>query len=171
MTISPCWCTVTPSFSPPLSPIVFFCLASQVFFMSIDSSVSILVQNNLPLRPTCLLPHLSALIWRPVTHTSEPVCSGQETWKEHCCGLHLHRSTHCFPSALPQWWRRLNKLGMCYRKAWSKGTFELTCKSYFIWVLLKKIKNKKKSHNRRQTKTIHNIGHHCQAISLDKPVV
>lgn len=50
--------------------------------------LSILALYNVPPSPTCLLPHLSALILRPVMHTS-PARSGQETWKKPCSGLHL----------------------------------------------------------------------------------
>lgn len=47
--------------------------------------LSILALYNVPHSPTCLLPHLSALILRPVMHIS-PARSGQETRTKPCSG-------------------------------------------------------------------------------------
>lgn len=58
--------SVCPS-SPPALIYLF------IYFIDSPSYFSIWVLNDLPLRPTCLLPHLSALIWRPAhTHVNQP---------------------------------------------------------------------------------------------------
>lgn len=58
--------SVCPSIPPAL--IYLF-----IYFIDSPSYFSISDLNDLPLRPTCLLPHLSALIWRPAhTHVNQP---------------------------------------------------------------------------------------------------
>lgn len=75
-------CALTHCFHyiPPIFPFCFSpALTHAVYIIDYPLYFSISVLKDLPLRPTCLLPHLSALIWRPAAHISEPGRHGHET--------------------------------------------------------------------------------------------